>query len=334
MDSAASPIDVKTLFTEPIDGWASWARVYQFIPAFTPLVQHIFQREQLPFAPLTPLPPGTHGVFRSGPYVIKLFCPAESGLDSSADYRVELYGCQRAMALGVPTCKVVAHGVVDTTYVFRYIIMRYVESTPGGAYLKACTGKEQRESFVRQLWQAMETLHRPSLPVGGGQGQWEGPTVQEIALQNDKWRETFRPSFLAQVEAEARHLLSTLSASDLTYVHGDLTGENTLVDAEGTLYLIDFADAMMAPDYYEYASIVVELFDLNPELTRCFMGTMSAEVFSTALYRAIVLHDFGADFVSKICRLLLGTEPSALQELQDVRRALHDWVAQVSEGDP
>ena len=52
------------LFSETIQNWDDWGRVFQSIPAFTPLVREIFRREGLPFAPLQNLTPGTNGVFR------------------------------------------------------------------------------------------------------------------------------------------------------------------------------------------------------------------------------------------------------------------------------
>ena len=39
------------LFSETIQNWDDWGRVFQSIPAFTPLVREIFRREGLPFAP-------------------------------------------------------------------------------------------------------------------------------------------------------------------------------------------------------------------------------------------------------------------------------------------
>ena len=58
------------LFTEAVESWRDWGRVYQSIPAFTPLAKEIFRREGLPWQPLSPLTPGTNGVFRSGELVV------------------------------------------------------------------------------------------------------------------------------------------------------------------------------------------------------------------------------------------------------------------------
>ena len=60
------------LFTHTIRSWRDWGRVFQSIPAFTPLAREICRREGLPWAELTPLTPGTNGVFRCGEAVLKL----------------------------------------------------------------------------------------------------------------------------------------------------------------------------------------------------------------------------------------------------------------------
>lgn len=40
------------------------------------------------------------------------------------------------------------------------------------------------------------------------------------------------------------------------YVHGDLTCDNILLDPSGTLYIVDFADAALAPAEYELAPLM------------------------------------------------------------------------------
>ena len=46
------------LFTEAVESWRDWGRVYQSIPAFTPLAKEIFRREGLPLAASVPSDPG------------------------------------------------------------------------------------------------------------------------------------------------------------------------------------------------------------------------------------------------------------------------------------
>lgn len=37
------------LFTETVENWKDWGRVFQSIPAFTPLAEEICRREGLPW---------------------------------------------------------------------------------------------------------------------------------------------------------------------------------------------------------------------------------------------------------------------------------------------
>ena len=116
------------LFTEYIESWADWARVYQSIPAFEPMICCIFRKEGLPPAAVTHLTPGTNAVFRVGGYVIKIYAPASAGFDQSADRQTELFAAAHAQALGVKVPDIVAHGVLNDRYPFAYLIMRRIRA--------------------------------------------------------------------------------------------------------------------------------------------------------------------------------------------------------------
>ena len=58
------------LFTERIECWEDWGRIFQSVPAFEKLIRHIFDKERLPQAKITHLTPGTNAVFRVGDYVV------------------------------------------------------------------------------------------------------------------------------------------------------------------------------------------------------------------------------------------------------------------------
>ena len=61
-----------SLFTAQINNWDDWGKLFQSISAFTPLVEHIFHKENLPYANIENLKPGTNAVFKVGEYVIKI----------------------------------------------------------------------------------------------------------------------------------------------------------------------------------------------------------------------------------------------------------------------
>lgn len=149
------------LFTESIQSWRDWGRVFQNIPAFTPLAREICRREGLPWAELTPLTPGTNGVFRCGEAVLKIFSPKESGLDPALDFSTELAAARQAASWGVPTPPVLAHGCLQDKYRFYYIATRYSPGKEAGPWLRDATPAQQA-AFVERLRQLLPRLHRPT----------------------------------------------------------------------------------------------------------------------------------------------------------------------------
>ncbi|MBR6790728.1 MAG: hypothetical protein IKM31_07675 [Oscillospiraceae bacterium] len=77
------------LFKKEINNWKSWGQVFQDREAFTPLAHAILKEAGFPPVPLGALSPGTNAVFRAGDVVIKIYVPAESGLDTFLDWQNE-----------------------------------------------------------------------------------------------------------------------------------------------------------------------------------------------------------------------------------------------------
>lgn len=269
------------LFQETVGNWEDWGRVFQCKRAFTPLAREIFRREGLPFVPLASLTPGTNGVFRSGPYVIKIFFPKEAGPDPYPDFRNEAAVCGRLAQWGVPTPALIAQGVMEDAYDFCYLVTRYCPGKEAGPWLASASPEEQ-EAFVLCLKGLLKKLNRPAdgliPPVDLLKRAVENPRLQALP---PKLRE------------EMGRRAGSLDLRHPVLVHGDLTGENLLVDEEGNLTLIDCADACLAPAFYELAPIVFELFQCQKGLLRLFAGE-EGESFTERVLDAVCLHDFGA----------------------------------------
>ncbi len=269
------------LFHETIANWEDWGRVFQSRGAFEALAQEIFRREGLPFAPLGPLTPGTNGVFRSGPYVVKIFFPKESGVDPRPDFENEAAVCGQVTRWGIPTPPLVAQGMIEDKYTFYYLITRYFPGKEAGPWLEMAL-PEGKAAFVRQLKGLLQGLNRPA------QGLIAYVDLVERAVTNPRLR-ALAPSLQKEMCARAQGL--DLGCPVL--VHGDLTGENLLVDGDGKLMLIDCADACLAPAWYELAPIVFELFQCRGDLLRLFAGE-DRDAFIEQVLDAVCLHDFGA----------------------------------------
>lgn len=271
-------------FQETIGNWKDWARVYQSIPAFTPLVEEIYRRKKLPFSPLQNLTPGTNAVFRVGNTVAKIFFPRESGLDPSPDFHNEAAVIGRLTESGVSTPRLLAQGCFQDKYDFFYLIMEYAEGREAGDWLTDAA-PAQKQDFVRQLKEILCKLNHPA------KGLIQPIDLLERAVENPRLSEL--PDTLAEELCERA---KGLDLSQKVLVHGDLTGENLLVSPEGKLLVIDCADACLAPAWYELGPIAVELFRCDPLLLQELAGK-EPEEFSEKLLDCISIHDFGASLL-------------------------------------
>lgn len=294
------------LFSETIQNWDDWGRVFQSIPAFTPLVKEICRREGLPFAPLQNLTPGTNGVFRCGGLVVKVFFPRESGLDPEPDFRNEAAVCGHLTKLGVPVPKLLAQGLVRDKYDFYYLVTQFCPGREAGDWLPTASPRE-RESFSRQLKELLALVNRPAPglipPVDLRRRGTENPRLAHVA-----------PGLAEELRARAR----TVDLAGPVLVHGDLTGENVLVDETGRPVLIDWADACLAPAWYELPPLALGLFRRDPLLLKPWAGE-GREAFVQGVLDGLAIHDFGPDILREAAEQA-GRPPFA--SLREVERFL------------
>lgn len=294
------------LFTDTIENWRDWGRVFQSIPAFTPLAQEMCRREGLPWQDLSPLTPGTNGVFRCGDFVLKIFFPKESGLDPAVDFSTELAASRQAMEWGVPLPRVVAQGMISDKYDFYYLVTEYSPGKEAGPWLKQAT-PTQRETFVQQLRELLFQVNRPTTAL-------PRQDLKAITRTNERL-EKLTPSLREEVMAR----LETLDLEELVFTHGDLTGENLLVQEDGSFVVIDWADAHLAPFWYELGPIAFELFSGDGDLWNLFAGR-DPESFLRQLLDCCCLHDFGADFLSQLAQRETREPFRSLEEVELVLR--------------
>jgi len=273
------------LFKEQIANWDDWGKVYQSIPAFQLLVEHTFAKENLPMAEIQNLEPGTNAVFRVGDYVIKIFAPAESGMDQTLDLQTELFAIKRANVLGVSAPKMLAHGFVNDKYTFAYIIMEYIE---GEIMLEDDIKNmpdDEKIEFGRKLRAITDKMNTPCEPFNGidvirDKGRWE---------RWDKFPKVFQ-------EERARYLKSH-DFGALVFVHGDLNGDNMLMASQGELMIIDFADSVLAPIEYEHA-LIAATFDFDPAFLRGYFEN-DTDNLAERCFHGTLIHDFGGDIVAE-----------------------------------
>jgi tRNA A-37 threonylcarbamoyl transferase component Bud32 len=298
----------KRNFTEKISNWQDWGKIYQSIPAFSPLVRHILDRENLPPAILQNLTPGTNAVFKVGDYVVKIFAPAESGIDQTLDLKTELFAMRRMNAMGVAAPKLAAHGIVEDKYRFAYMITECIDGIEFTDAVKSMSnaGKLDFGSELREITDKMNTPCEP----------WGGIDVMNNQCRSFRWNK-----YPERFKAERLAYIKSHDYGDKVFVHGDLCGDNILLTPQGKLFIIDFADAVLAPAVYEHALVAVELFDLDPALMRGYFGDYDAVEMTEICLSGLLIHDFGGDVVAAH----IGN-PSGFQCLDDLQAALKNRI--------
>ena len=309
--------DSSCVFTKNIKDWASWGEVFQSIPAFEKLIYKIFNRESLCCGGISHLTAGSNAVFRVGSYVVKIFAPVESGMDTQADYTCEMLGMKRAMKLGINIPNVVAASFIKDKYLFRYIIMDYIEGEEAAKVLGSFTD-DKKKSFVYQL---RENLQKMNTAVSG---EFPDVDIKQRAVKNQRWN-----IFLDSVNEKRREIIMDYKMPEQLYVHGDITGDNVIIDNQDKLYIIDFADGRKAPAEYELAPVLFDLFNFDKLMIFEFIKGQNIEEFTDKCFYGILMHEFGAYFMELICKRLIGIKAEELDDIFKVKEALYFFLTEI-----
>jgi len=273
-----------SLFVETINDWDDWGRVFQSIPAFTPLVEFIFRAENMPFCGMENLTPGTNAVFKVGEHVVKIFVPPGLGQDFGVDVNVEIFGMRLAEARGVPAPRLIAEGLVQDKYPFRYMIMDYM---PGKLLADIEDDLTYDEKIIigqklRDIADKLNVKCENFNPVD----------LLQLAIDSEEWDDE---GFPASFQAERLEYLRGLNIpeADKVYCHGDLHEGNILVDEHLNVYIVDFADAMFAPKEYELLYIASSLFSFEKPYMLGFFGEYSTEDIVELCMKWLPIHAWG-----------------------------------------
>lgn len=299
------------LFRKEINDWPSWATVFQSIDDFLPLIRAIFEREMLEGVNwVSLLTPGTNAVFRVGEYVIKIFAPRESGVNTDADYEMELQSIRRAHQQGIRTPRIIAASRLQDKYLFSYMVMDFIDGQAAGQAFKKFD-HARRMQFIHDLKTNMSMYNtKPDETI-------DTRIIRNRAMTNPRWGQ-FRKS----VKKQAAELIGNLDLSDSVYVHGDLTTDNLILDKNHRLYIIDFADSTIAPFWYEYPPILFDLLDHDRLAIRDFMADTEHNDFIDKLFDALLLHDFGPDFIRDIYIRQVGKAAQDMKNIHEIRDML------------
>jgi hypothetical protein len=134
------------------------------------------------------------------------------------------------------------------------------------------------------------------------------------------WRwEKYPQSFIK----ERNEYIKSHNFGERVFVHGDLCGDNILLKTqdrqphESEIYIIDFADAVLAPDIYEHALVASELFKFDPYLLRGYFGDCHADELTEICFNGLLIHDFGGDIAEHTI-----ANPNEINNLKDFREKI------------
>ncbi len=305
---------MKNLFTTDINGWDAWGEIFQSIEAFEPLAMQILESHKLPRVPLSHLAPGTNGVFRSGDYVVKMFAPISSGLDTEQDYIMELAGMDHAAKCGVRIPNIIARGEIEDKYLFRYIVMDFVQGNSFAPEHVSKLTEDERFEIGRKLRSITDALD--TVPENSAAFKRVDVFVREQT--NPRWN-IFSDAF----NAERLAFIEGMSHEARVFVHGDINQDNLLLTPEKEICLLDFADACFAPSDYEFPPVIFDTMSFDAAFLRGYVSKdgMNTGILAERCLRGVMMHDFGADIIRQC---LCG--PALADSIEDVREALLNRV--------
>jgi tRNA A-37 threonylcarbamoyl transferase component Bud32 len=300
------------LFQKDINDWNSWGAVYQSINDFQKLIEEIFKREKLfGYEHISQLTPGTNAVFKVGNTVIKIFAPIESGAKTDEDYCAELQSMERANTLRIRAPKLIAASHIQDKYVFRYLIMEYIDGQSAGNALEKYTSAQKRK-FVLELKENLMKMNcTPTEEVNES-------LVKERSNHNMAWN-----SYPITIQSQIKEIVKQYDLSECVYVHGDLTADNIIIDKQDDLYIIDFADSTIAPIEYEYPPILFDLFNYDIEMINEFNKELDYDAFIDKVFMGTLLHAFGAYFIKITYEKFTGKKISELVDIYEVKRLMY-----------
>ncbi len=270
------------LFEHTITDLDGWSEIFQNITAFEPLVRHILDRHGLPQTSIENTTPGSHAVFRCGEYLVKIFAPDTFGWDCESDFVTEAVTMRRANRLGIAVPELVAHGRIDDRYHVRYLIQRFIGGTEFG---KKELSSDEKTNVGKQLRMICDRMNVPC-------ERFNDYDFLAGALESPKW-DRFPESF----RRERAEFLRNRSHGGAVYVHGDIHADNAIYGDDGNVWILDFADSILAPVEYEYAALFPGLFRMETPYFDGFFGTWEPETVADMLTYGLCLHKFGAEIV-------------------------------------
>lgn len=297
---------MKYLFKHPLENYQDWVKVYQSIEAFKPLIEHIYQTSHLTINHLTP---GTNAVFKVNDTVIKIFAPTSTNINHNDDFKTEINNIKRAKSYGILTPSIIKEGIIEDRYHFEYIIFSYIEGLDACIYLKSYP--KFQKIFVKEFYQIYKQIQFPCQE----KCQLITKTIHNHRL--DQLSPTLKQEIINYVQ--------TLNLNQCYYLHGDLNGQNIRIN-DHQIYILDFADTIVAPIYYDYPVIIFDLLFNYNDLIQDFIQFIDTTNFTQQLFDGLCIHEYGADFIKLLYESTTHKDIQNLTSLQELKQLLTAFV--------
>jgi len=308
------------LFTEILDNEESWWRICQHLDVFEPLIKHILIHESLPVKNISNTKPSANAVYKVGNLIVKIFAPKESRHNSESVYKTELFGQARALSLGVPVPKICASGIIKDKYDFPYIVSEFID----GVELKEkFDGMSSNEKYIlgQKLRKISDKLNTPCKPfnefdcIGSAEGGHVGWLIDL----------GFGEKYLNE---RKEHIFSLgLNKDNLVFCHGDFDLCNILHGENGEIYLLDFADSILAPACIEHMTIALSA-NFENSFIRGYFSEISIDELVDICFNGFMLSINGAWILANSTDLKLadGRAFTEVESLADFKAQLYGYI--------
>ena len=306
------------LFNHTIHDENSWADIHQRIDVFQPLIEHIFRNESLPMGNIESTMKSTNAVFKVENLIVKIFAPKESGRGSERDFQTEQFALTRALSLDASVPRIRASGIVKDKYEFPYIVIDFIHGIELSKVFddmseddKYSLGRKLRENTdkLNTSCEVFNTFQVPETSLTEGYSGW---------LIDLGYCEKF-------IEERKKYIRSLdLNKNAFVFCHGDLATVNILLCDNGELYIIDFADAMLAPICAEH-TIIAHSVKYDKSFLRGYFGEISLSELTDICFDGLLLSNNGVWILANSTSTDF-IDGKDCESLPDLKTRLHEHI--------
>lgn len=272
-----------SIFNETITSHRSWEEFSQS-GAFLPLIKHIYEINKIAFGE-TALVSEFNEVFQVGNTAVKLFRPPEAKLAGyERIYETELSAMNFCKSAGVLTPEIICTGIInDDVYSFPYTVMVYIDGVRADKIISGYDKKSKIE-FSLKLKEMTDKIYIPT--------NIDIPRYHDF----DKMGSTLWNKMPELFREDRKKYLAEVKFPEPVFQHGDLWDGNIFINKQGGLVLIDFAESLIAPSYYDIAPLILNSKHDSISLETYF-GEYKNDIFYDNFTTAWLLNWFGAEYI-------------------------------------